>query len=440
MLDANWIAENEAVVKANLDKRCADETMYNDVDRVVELSSLRKELVGERDELRNQRNRLSKEIGQLYKAGKRDDAEEMKATVSAGNERISVIEEQIKGVEEERLQLCLGLPNLLHEAVPKGKSEDFNILVRTHGERPKGKPEGDSHVEIGERLDILDFERAAKISGTRFAVLKGAGARLERALINYFLDMHTERHGYTEVLAPYIVQRHAAVGTTQLPKFEEDMFKLQGQLNGSDAYLIPTAEVPITNLHREEIVDFDKMPIKYCAFSPCFRSEAGSAGRDVRGLIRTHQFHKVELVQVCPPEIGEDCHHELLTHAETPLKELGLKYRVMELCGGDTSFGAHRCFDLEVWLPSQGYREISSVSHFGDYQARRMSLRYRPQPVNGKKQKPRIAHTINGSGLAVGRTVVAILENYVQPDGSVVVPEVLRGYMGGLERITAPSS
>jgi seryl-tRNA synthetase len=359
----------------------------------------------------------------------------MKEKVSHGNVRTKIIEEELEGVEGHRRDLILGLPNLLHDDVPEGKGEEENVVIRTWGEVRLGEGEGEAHVEVGQRLGILDFDRSAKLAGARFAVLRGMGARLERALINFFLDQHTSEHGYTEVLTPYIVHADIAEGTGQLPKFESDMFKLAEPLNGQTAYLIPTAEVPVTNLHRDEIIDAEQLPVKYACFSPCFRSEAGSAGRDVRGLIRVHQFHKVELVWVAHPDHAEAHHQELLGHAESMLQKLDLPYRVVELCGGDVSFSAHRCFDLEVWLPSQGYREISSVSHFSDFQARRMGLRFRPEPVDGKKQKPRAAHTLNGSGLAVGRTLVAILENYQQPDGSVVIPEVLRPYMGGVDRL-----
>jgi seryl-tRNA synthetase len=284
------------------------------------------------------------------------------------------------------------------------------------------------HVTIGEGLGLLDFERAAKLSGTRFAVYKGGLAALERALVNWFIDVATRRNGYTELLVPYIVSRRTMTGTGQLPKFEQDLFKLSAPLNGQDAFLIPTAEVPVTNLHADEILSHEELPIAYCAFTPCFRAEAGSHGRDVRGLTRQHQFHKVELVRLSTPEQGAEQHEVLTRHAELLLEELGLPYRRMLLCSGDVGNGSAITYDLEVWLPGQNqYREISSCSWFSDYQARRMSLRFRN--AEGKVQ---IAHTINGSGLAVGRTVIAILENYQQADGSVIVPEVLRPWMGGL--------
>ena len=438
MIDPNRIADAPADIKTNLERRRAAPEAHQDVDRIVALNDRRRELIGERDQLRSERNTLSKEIGGLYKQGKRDEAEEMKAKVAAGNARIEVIEGELQGVEADRDRLCMGLPNLLHPEVPDGKGDEDNVEVRRHGEVAGKAGDGESHVEIGTRLGILDFERAAKLAGSRFWVLTGPGARLERALINFFLDLHVAEHGYTEVMVPALVHREIAEGTGQLPKFEEDMFRLAEQVNGADAFLIPTAEVPVTNLHRDEILDEAQLPIRYAAFTPCFRSEAGSAGRDVRGLIRVHQFHKVELVWVTTPERAEADHEALVGHAEAALQRLGLPYRVMELCSGDVGFSAKRCYDLEVWLPSQGFREISSCSHFGDFQARRMAMRYRPEPQDGKKAKPRLAHTLNGSGLAVGRTLVAILENNVQTDGSVVVPKALRPYMGGLE-VIAPA-
>ena len=435
MIDPNRIADDPDAIKANLTRRHEAPETHDDVDRIVELSERRRTLVAERDDLRAQRNRLSKEIGALFKAGKQDEAADMKARVAAGNERIDAIEGELEVVAAERNKLTMGLPNLLHASVPDGKGDDENVEVRRWGTVEGEAGEGESHVEIGTRLGILDFERAAKLAGSRFWVLVGAGARLERALINFFLDLHVQEHGYTEVMVPAIVHRAMAEGTGQLPKFGGDMFQLVGELNGQDAFLIPTAEVPVTNLHRDEILEAEELPRRYAAFTPCFRSEAGSAGRDVRGLIRVHQFHKVELVWVTTPERAEEDHQALVGHAEQALQRLELPYRVMELCSGDVGFSAHRCFDLEVWLPSQGYREISSCSHFTDFQARRMALRYRPPSEGKKKAKPRLAHTLNGSGLAVGRTVVAILENYLQDDGSVRVPGALVPYMGGLEVI-----
>jgi seryl-tRNA synthetase len=429
MIDPRILTLDPAAVKASLAKRHADDSLLNTVDSIGVLAARRKALISERDELRGQRNTLSKQIGLLYREGKRDEAEQMKTQVQEGNERTKIIETELDEVEAERHALSMTIPNQLHNDVPAGKSDEDNQLLHQWG-TPR-TDETPAHVEIGEGLGIVDLHRSAKIAGARFSILKGAGARLERALINYFLDLHTTAHGYTEVMVPYIVQRHGFEGTGQLPKFEQDMFKLAEPVNGEDAFLISTAEVPVTNIHREEILEAEELPKKFACFTPCFRSEAGSAGRDVRGLIRQHQFHKVELVWLTTPERAEEDHQSLLSHAETCLQQLELPYRVMLLCGGDTSFAAARCYDLEVWLPSQQqYREISSVSLFTDFQARRMAMRYRPENDGQKKSKPRLAYTLNGSGLAVGRTLVAILENNWQEDGSVVVPKVLRPYVG----------
>ena len=429
MIDPKLLAEDPDAVKLNLAKRQADDTILSAVDAIGALARRRKAIISERDELRGKRNSLSKQIGLLFREGKRDEAEAIKVQVQEGNERTKVLEDELETLEAERHALSMTIPNLLQEDVPAGKSDEDNVEMHRWGTpRTEQTP---AHVEIGEALDIVDLNRSTKIAGARFAILKGAGARLERALINWFLDLHTREHGYTEVMVPYIVQRQGFEGTGQLPKFEADMFKLAEPVNGADAFLIPTAEVPVTNIHREEILEADELPKQFASFTPCFRSEAGSAGRDVRGLIRQHQFHKVELVWVTTPDRAEQDHKALLGHAETCLQLLGLPYRVMLLCGGDTSFAASRCYDLEVWLPSQQqYREISSVSLFTDFQARRMAMRYRPTSEGGKKAKPRLTYTLNGSGLAVGRTLVAILENNWQEDGSVVVPEVLRPYVG----------
>ena len=435
MIDPNILAEQPELVKEHLRRRYADADALASVDRIVELTVQRKTLIGERDGLRGERNRLSKQIGLLYREGRGDEAEEMKAAVEAGADRTRAIEAELEEVEAKKLNLAMRIPNLLHDTVGEGRTEDDNPLIRTWGEpRPDTTP---AHVEIGEALGIIDLERSTKLAGARFSILFGAAARLERSLINWFLDLHTGEHGHVETMVPYIVHRQALEGTGQLPKFEVDMFRLEGLLNGSDAFLIPTAEVPVTNIHRGEILDEADLPKKFVCFTPCFRSEAGSAGRDVRGLIRQHQFHKVEMVWITRPQDGEEAHLQLLGHAETCLQRLDLPYRVVMHCGGETSFSAHRCFDLEVWLPSQGrYREISSVSHFSDFQARRMGLRYRPLPLAGqKKAKPQLVHTLNGSGLAVGRTVAAILENRQQADGTILIPEVLQPYMGSMKKI-----
>ncbi len=431
MIDKAVLAEHPDRVKANLTRRHAGPEAFSAVDRAVALAARRKELVTEQNGIRARRNAVSKDIGNLMKSGRADEATALRTEVTVGNVRLDAIETELVAVESELEGLALGLPNLLHDGVPDGAVESENTVLHVWGAPMRGVC--DSHVEIATRLGILDLDRAAKLSGARFSVLLGAGARLERALIQFFMDVHSSEHGYTEVMVPYIVQRHCAVGTGQLPKFEQDMFKLAAPLNGADAFLVPTAELPVTNLHRDEIIDESSLPLRYAAFTPCFRSEAGSAGRDVRGLIRQHQFHKVELVHITTPERAEADHVALRGHAEALLQKLGLHYRVVLHCGGETSFGAARCFDLEVWLPSQqNFREISSCSHFGDFQARRMSLRYR-----NSEGKVAFAHTLNGSALAVGRTWVAIVENYAQDDGSVVIPEVLRPYMGGLDVIRA---
>lgn len=438
MLDARTITDNPDHIKAHLTKRNMGAEVLASVDTLVALAERRSDVVTERDNLRARRNALSKDIGAMYKSGRANEAEAAKAEVAAGTEKTKLLEDELNRLEAEQRILLLNIPNTLHPAVPEGRNEDDNEEIRRWGEPRTFDFAPLPHVEVGENLGILDFERAAKLCGARFAVLKGMGARLERALINFFLDLHTGEHGYTEVMTPYMVHPHIAEGTGQLPKFADDMFKLANPVNGADAYLIPTAEVTVTNLHREEILEEAELPVKYACFTPCFRSEAGAHGRDVRGLIRVHQFHKVELVQIVADHASEEAHHELLGHAEECLKRLELPYRVERLCAGDISFNAHHCYDLEVWLPSLNkYNEISSVSSFGDYQTRRMQTRFRPHSTDGKKTKVRNAHTINGSGLAIGRTIVAILENFQQADGSVVIPDVLRPYMGGVSILKA---
>ena len=438
MLDPRVIAADPDAAKAQLRRRNASEDSLASIDTIAALASRRVELVGERDELRASRNSLSKKIGGLYKQGRRDEAEAIKAKVAAGNERITLLEAELGRLEAQSTDLAMRLPNRLADDVPAGHSEEDNVELRRWGTPRVLDFEAQGHVELGEALGILDMERAAKLSGTRFSVLYGAGARLERSLVNFFLDMHTSSHGYVEAMVPYIVHRRVLEGTGQLPKFEDDMFRLAEPLNGADAFLIPTAEVPVTNLRRDEIVGHEELPLKYACFTPCFRAEAGSAGRDVRGLMRTHQFHKVELVQLTTPEGSQAAHDAIVRHAEACLEALELPYRSMLLCAGDTSFGAARCIDLEVWLPSQQtYREVSSISNFNDFQARRMNLRYRPEPVDGKKKsKPVYAHTLNGSGLAVGRVLLAVLENHQQADGSIRIPAALQPYMG-TDRIQA---
>jgi seryl-tRNA synthetase len=388
----------------------------------------RRRLVTQVETLRHERNTLSQQVGNLMKTGRPDEAEPLKLRVSVVNEDIKTLEARAAEHDGWVRDFLLNLPNLPHETVPVGVSSDDNPVVRTWGEAPSFDFPPRPHWEVGENLGILDFERAAKIAGARFALLKGAGALMERALINFMLDLHTRKHGYLEVLPPFMTNRASMTGTGQLPKFAEDLFKLEGW----DYFLVPTAEVPVTNMHRDEILREEDLPINYTAYTPCFRSEAGSYGKDVRGLIRQHQFNKVELVKFTTPENSYAELEALLLNAEQVLKELGLHYRVVVLCTGDMGFAAAKTYDIEVWLPSQNlYREISSCSNFEDYQARRANIRFRRTGGTGTA----LVHTLNGSGLAVGRTLVAILENCQQEDGSVVVPPVLRGYMGGMEKI-----
>ena len=396
-----------------------------------EMDKARREKLALSDQLKNRRNQVSAEVARLKKAG--ENADNLIAEMREVGEQIKRLDEEVRALEAEMDEMLLAIPNIPHESVPVGESDADNVEVRRHGTPRQFDFEPKPHWDLAAELGILDFEAAAKVTGTRFVFYKGLGARLERALINFMMDLHADQHGYEEVLPPYIVNRNSLIGTGQLPKFEEDLFKLQG----TDYYLIPTAEVPVTNLHREEILDAEDLPKRFVAYSGCFRSEAGAAGRDTRGLIRQHQFNKVELVHLAKPEQSYEMLEQMTAHAEKVLQLLGLPYRVMLLCTGDMGFGAAKTYDLEVWLPSAGvYREISSCSNMEDFQARRMGLRYRPQPG----AKPEFVHTLNGSGLAVGRTFAAILENYQQADGSVAVPEVLQPYMGGLKVIEPPRS
>ncbi|MFZ5476651.1 MAG: serine--tRNA ligase [Myxococcota bacterium] len=427
MLDPNLFANDPDRVRASLKRRRAGSDAFAQVDALVALVARRRALQTEGDRCRAVRNELSPKIGALMKAGDRDGADALKAQVKAASDRTAEVDAELATVAAEEQSLLLGLPNLVADDTPDGASDKDNPVVRKWGSpRPDGKP----HDEVATALGMYDPERAAKLSGSRFYVLSGPLAALERALISFFCDVQVHEHGYTEVLVPYMVTRETMTGTGQLPKFEEDLFKLTAQLAGQDAYLIPTAEVPVTNLHRDEILE--ALPKKYCAFTPCFRSEAGSWGKDTRGLIRLHQFHKVEMVQIVEPDRSAAALEEMTGHAEACLKKLGLPYQVVARCAADVGFGGAKGYDLEVWLPGQqAYREISSVSSFTDFQARRLKLRFKKP---GDK-KTTFAHTLNGSGLAVGRTLVAILENYQEADGSVVVPEALRPYMRGLERI-----
>ena len=397
-------------------------------DRLLEIDGAWREVLVEVEELKARRNTGSKEVGQLYRDGRRDEAEAKKTEMSELADRIKGLEEQSKTYEAELLTLELTVPNLLHESVPEGADESANRVERSWGEPPRFDFEPRAHWDLGPELGIVDFERAAKISGSRFAVLVGAGAALERALVSFMLDLHGRRHGCTEIIPPYLVNSASLEGTGQLPKFADDLF----QIDGFDLSLIPTAEVPLTNLHRDESIDEDQLPVRYCAATPCFRAEAGSHGRDVRGLIRQHQFHKVELVTLSHPDSSWDELEVLTGHAERTLQELGLHYQVVSLASGDLGFSAAKTYDLEVWLPAMNcFREISSCSNFTDFQARRAHLRYRPSGGG----KTRLLHTLNGSALAVGRTMVAVLENYQRADGSVEVPEALQPYMRGLEVI-----
>jgi seryl-tRNA synthetase len=426
MLDLNFVRENlEAVRKAMENRNFPAEALNN----FIELDSERRRIIGESDQLNQQRNTASKEIGALMQAGQKGDAEARKQIVADIKMQIADLDAGREKAEARMRELLTNLPNLPHESVPIGADETANMKVRRFGEPREFDFEPKDHVDLGEALGILDIERAAKIAGSRFSILKGAGARLERALINFMLDVHTTEHGYTETVPPFIVNAGALFGTAQLPKFEADLFKLTDERG---FYLIPTAEVPVTNYHADEILNASDLPLYYTAYTPCFRSEAGSYGRDTRGLIRQHQFEKVELVKVCLPETSEAEHERLTQNAERILQLLGLPYRTMVLSTGDMGFAAAKTYDIEVWLPSQNtYREISSCSNCTDFQARRMNLRFR----RAGGAKPEYVHTLNGSGLAVGRTWIAILENYQQADGSIIVPEVLQQYMNGLEKI-----
>ncbi len=406
--------------------RLATRGMTLDVAQFRELDARRRAALTETETLRAQRNSESQEIAKLKKAGQ--DTAEQQAKVRAIGDRIAALEESVKAVDEEFQNLMKTIPNTPHESVPTGKGAEDNVEVRRFGTPPSMDFEPKAHWDLGPQLGILDFERAAKITGARFAVYWGMGAKLERALINFMLDVHTREHGYTEVLPPFLINSASLYGTGQLPKFAADLFKCEN----FDFWLAPTAEVPVTNLFREETIDAEKLPISLCAYTPCFRSEAGSYGKDVRGIIRQHQFQKVELVKFTRPEQSYDELEKLTRDAEDILQRLGLAYRTVVLCTGDMGFSSAKTYDIEVWLPGQNdFREISSCSNFEAFQARRAGIRCR----TGKKSEP--LHTLNGSGLAVGRTWVAIVENYQQKDGSVLIPEALRPYLNG-ERI-APS-
>ena len=416
MLDIKFIREHTEEVRQNLKNRHAQV----DLDALLEADARRRELLGQVEAMKNRRNDVTKEIS-ILKRNKENADEKIAAMKELGDE-IAVLDGKVKEAEEQMLAVQLMIPNMCHPSVPVGNDDSDNPEVRKWGDVTTFDFEAKNHWEIGEHLGILDAERAGKVAGSRFYFYLGAGARLERAVYNFMLDMHTEVDGYTEVIPPYIVNRDSMLGTGQLPKFYEDMFRIEGQ----EMFMIPTAEVPLTNYYRGEIIDGNKLPVYLTAMTPCFRAEAGSAGRDTRGLIRQHQFHKVEMVKYVAPETSYDEVDKLTNNAEAILQALKLSYHAVCLCTGDIGFSAAKTFDVEVWFPAQGkYREISSCSNTEDFQARRANIRFR----RDAKSKPEYVHTLNGSGLAVGRTVAAILENYQQADGSVIVPEVLRPYM-----------
>ncbi len=416
MLDIKFVRSQPEQVRQGMAKRNAKVPL----DDFLKLDEERRKALVEVEQLKNKRNTVSKEVGRLKSQGQ--DASAYIKEMQEVGDRIQKLDGEVREIEGKLEDILMVIPNIPHESVPVGPDETGNQEIRKWGEPRKFDFSPKTHDEVGVGLGIMDFERAAKISGARFVVMKNWGAKLERALFTFMLDLHTREHGYSEIFPPFLVNRASMTGTGQLPKFEEDAFKVTG-----DYFLIPTAEVPVTNLHRDEILDLDMLPIKYVAYSACFRAEAGSAGRDTRGIIRQHQFNKVELVKFCKPEDSYAEHEKLVRDAEAVLQRLGLPYRVMLLCSGDQGFSAAKCYDLEVWLPSFNcYREISSCSNFEAFQARRANIKYRP--VAGAK--PEFVHTLNGSGVAVGRTVAAILENYQNEDGSVTIPEALQPYMG----------
>ena len=426
MLDLNFVADNLDLVSSRLKER----GLEVDLSEVTAFNAERKKLQTEISQMRHDHQEESQQIGALMKEKKKIEADELRGRLREASNAIKEKEQRQGEVEGLLRQLVMTLPNLPDESVPVGRDSSANVEVRRHGELPSFDFTPRPHWEVGVELGILDFDRAAKLSGARFVVYLGLGAKLERALINFMLDLQTTKHGYREVLPPFLVNSATLEGTGQLPKFEGDLFKVGER----DLYLIPTAEVPLTNLHRDEILDGDQLPLHYAAYTPCFRSEAGSYGKDVRGLIRQHQFNKVELVKLTTPETSYQELEKMTRDAEEVLKQLELSYRVVTLAIGDMGFAAAKTYDLEVWLPSEsGFREISSCSNCTDFQARRAKIRYRPDA----KSKVRFVHTLNGSGLAVGRTLVAILENFQNRDGSVSIPKALRPYLGGIDRITA---
>ena len=422
MLEIKFVRQNFSNVQKALSAR--GETAAIDIFKACD--ARRREILLEIEKLRHNRNVVTDRIAVMKKAG--EDAESLIIEMREVSIRIKELDISLSEYEEKLNAILLGLPNIPHSSVPVGKDSLENPVVKTIGKLPEFGFEPQAHWDLGKKLGILDFERAAKIAGARFPLYFGAGAKLERALINFMLDVHTTEHGYKEVLPPFIVNRKSMTHTGQLPKFEEDLFKLEGW----DYFLIPTAEVPVTNIHANEILDENMLPVLYTAYTPCFRSEAGSYGKDTRGLIRQHQFNKVELVKFALPETSYDELEKLLNDAETILKRLELPYQVISLCTGDLGFSAAKTYDIEVWMPAQGvYREISSCSNFESFQARRANIRFKTKGKKGTQ----LVHTLNGSGLAVGRTVAAILENFQEPDGSVILPKAIRPYIGGMERI-----
>ena len=423
MLDLKYLRQNIDFVRQKLDERGSK----IDFDRFIDLEAKRRDTLQAVETLRNERNSVSKQVGELKK--KKEDAQALIAKMGDVAAKIKEYDEVLKVTEEELNAFVMIVPNIPHESVPKGNGPEDNPVVRTWGEIPVFNFEPKQHFDLGESLNILDFARGAKITGARFTLYRGAGAQLERAITNFMLDLHTGNHGYTEVFTPFLVNAESMTGTGQLPKFKEDLFKIEGM----EYYLIPTAEVPVTNIFRDEILEEEKLPIYFVAYSACFRAEAGSYGKDTRGLIRQHQFNKVEMVKFSKPESSYDELEKLTANAEEVLKKLGIPFRTVCLCTADLGFSSAKTYDVEAWLPGQNtYREISSCSNFEDFQARRAAIRYRRKD-NGKVE---FVHTLNGSGLAVGRTVVAVMENYQQADGSIIIPEALRPYMRGLERIT----
>lgn len=419
MLDLKYIRNNIEFLKGILENRNAK----IDLDRFEQLDEERRELLSEVETLKYKRNNASQEVGKLKRAG--EDASHIIEEMGDVSSSIKAIDKKLSVIEEEIRYFQMTIPNVYHESTPIGNDDTDNILVRTWGEPAKFDFDAKPHWELGEELEILDFERGVKLGGSRFTLYRGAGARLERALINFMLDLHTTEHGYTEHLTPILVKPEICEGTGQLPKFGDDMYKTE-----DDMYLISTSEITLTNIHRGETLSETDLPKYYTAFSPCFRREAGSYGRDIRGLIRQHQFNKVEMVKLAHPNNSSEELEKMVVNAETVLQKLGLPYRVVQLCTGDIGFSATKTYDLEVWLPSENtYREISSCSNCGNFQARRMGLRFKPSQ-GGKSE---FVHTLNGSGLAVGRTLLAVMENYQQADGSFLIPEALKPYMGGLD-------